>query len=134
MDAKYNKYWYFRTVADEDDDDDVNSSHMLSVSDLTGMVITSTTQITLYFRQYTGHMSMVESANRQNGRVRLTVTAGKTKQVLETLVATINASDRSNPTGITIIADDSTTDFDNTTRGAKYIHPGITGISQILVK
>jgi len=134
MDAKYNKYWYFRTVADEENDDSVNDSHMLSVSDLTGMVITSTTQITLYFRQYTGDMSMVENVNRQNGRIRMTVTAGKTKQVLETLVATINASDRSNPTGITVIADDSTTDFDNTTRAAKYIHPAITDISQMLIR
>ena len=78
--SKYDKYWYFRTEADEDNDDDANSSLMLPIKNLVSMVPTGTTELTIYFKQASNGQPEVETnMTGQYGEVVLTVTQGKDK-------------------------------------------------------
>ena len=109
--SKYDKYWYFRTEADEDNDDDANSSLMLPVKNLVSMVPTGTTELTIYFKQASNGQPEVETnMTGQYGEVVLTVTQGKVKETISDLVALINAGPRHSD-GVTTIADDSTVEF-----------------------
>lgn len=128
---KTKQFWYFRTVLDEIDDDFGNDTIMIPVDSVTTMLPTSTTALTIYFKQSTRLFPLSESIAGRNGRVILNVTAGKMEQVMRTLIADLNASPRNKPSGVTTIADDTTTDFDDSTRSPIYIDLGITSCGQI---
>ncbi len=128
---KTKQFWYFRTVLDEIDDDATNDSVMLPVDSVKLIMPISTSQIAIYFKQGSSNNPPDESVGGTNGRVTLNVTAGKTEQVMRTLIADINASPRSKPSGVTTIADDTTTDFDDSTRSPIYIDSGITSCQTI---
>jgi len=117
---KDNKYWYFRNVADEDNDSDQATSVMLPVHNIVSMIPTSTTQLTIYFEKAThGTPAFETQTTGQHGFINVTVKQGKVKDTIKDLVALINAGPRQSD-GVTVIADDSTTDYDNTTRKAVY--------------
>tara|TARA_R100001015_G_C4593308_1_gene148655 strand:+ start:709 stop:1104 length:396 start_codon:yes stop_codon:yes gene_type:complete len=117
---KDNKYWYFRNVADEDNDTDQATSVMLPVNNIVSMIPTSTTQLTIYFEKAThGTPAFETQTTGQHGFIHLGVKQGKVKDTIKDLVALLNAGPRQSD-GITVIADDSTTDYDNTTRQAVY--------------
>jgi len=122
-DSKYDHYFYFRTVADEDDDDDSAASVMVPVGKIQGIYAASTTAIELAY----------ESATNQPvcDTVQLAVTAGKMKKVIHSLVSAINRGPHHD--GVTVVADDVTTDFDGTTRSAVYLDSDITACSGITV-
>lgn len=128
---KIKQFWYFRTIADEDNDDFANDSVMIPVDNVTTMLPTSTTSLTIYYKQSTRVQTKQDVVAGRNGRVMLNVTAGKMEQVMRTLIADINASPRNKPSGVTTIADDSTIDFDNSTRSPIYIDSGITSCGAI---
>lgn len=135
MKTQYDKYWYFRSVDDEDDDTGSNTSTMISLDQITGILPTTTTAITMYFKQHTGAGdTLTEDGGNRNGYVVLNVTAGQTENVMRALVSDINAGPRSKSSGVTTIADDSTTDQDGTTRNPVYIHPGITSCGSIALR
>ena len=109
--SKYDKYWYFRTEADEDDDDDVTSSIMLPVKNIVSMIPTSTTAMKVYFKQPTTDAPTTESnVTGQYGSVILTVVQGKVKDTVADLVALLNAGPKHSD-GVKVIADDSTVEF-----------------------
>ena len=94
------RYFYFRDVADEIDDDDHSSSIMLPVKNITGMVPGgSVTTINIWYRN-------VKNENR-NDFVQLTTTRGKQKEVIASLVSAMNAGPHHD--GVTVIADICTT-------------------------
>lgn len=128
---KTKQFWYFRTIVDEIDDDDANSSVMLPVDSVTLITPFSTTGVAIYFKQGSSNNPPDELVGGKNGRVILNVTAGKTEQVMRTLIADINAGPRSKPSGVTTIADDAKTDFDDSTRNPIYIDSGITSCGTI---
>jgi hypothetical protein len=128
---KIKQFWYFRTVTDEIDDDFAHDSVMIPVDNVTIMLPTSTEELTIYFKQATSIAPVDEVVAGRNGRVKLNVTAGKMEQVMRTLIADINASPRNKPSGVTTIADDSTIDFDDSTRNPIYIDSGITSCGSI---
>ena len=116
----YGKYWYFRGVADEDSDNDMATSLMLPVENIVSMMPTSTTMLRVYFEKATHGTPVYESQTTgQHGFVDLVIPAGKIKDTIKDLVALMNAGPRQSD-GVTVIADDSTTDYDNTTRQAVY--------------
>ena len=125
--SKYEKFFYFRSQADEDDDDGADSSIMLPVNCITGILPISTTLVRIYFDQGTSADPAPETLQGRNGFLDLTVNENKSKNVIESLVEAANASGPSD--GVILIADDSTTDFDGTNRNPSYIHADITGIS-----
>jgi hypothetical protein len=135
MKTKYDKYWYFRTVADEDDDDDVQRSITIPVAHITSMYPNSATSIVIRFKQPTSELPPSEIASNKFGRVTLTTAdQANRRELMQLLVSTMTSSDRDNPTGITVIADDTTTDYDGSTRSAKYISPTITACGGIVAR
>tara|TARA_R100001463_G_scaffold2328_1_gene9934 strand:+ start:1520 stop:1924 length:405 start_codon:yes stop_codon:yes gene_type:complete len=116
----YGKYWYFRNQADEDNDTDMASSAMLPVENIVSMIPTSTTTLTVYFEKATHGTPTYESQTTgQHGFIHLTIPAGKVKDTIKDLVTLMNAGPRQSD-GVTVIADNSTTDYDDTTRQAVF--------------
>ena len=133
--SKYtDRFWYFRNEAYEDDDDNTGTSIMIPTSSITGFFTTSIYKLRIYF-EYPALGNQLEKAVAgeqaagNHGYVELNVTRGKIKQVMAVLVEAINAGPHQ--TGFTVIADESTTDFDNSTRAKVFLHPDITGVQEI---
>ena len=131
------KFFYFRTEADEDNDDDKARSLMVPVDRFTGAIPTNSgaagtaaDEITMYFKS-----ALNETGTGQNGEiviqdtVLLNVTSGKAKDVCIAIAEAANGHPHSD--GVVVIADDATTDFDGSTKLAVYVHPGITSCSTI---
>ena len=115
------KYFYFRAVADEDNDDANVDSCMVPVENITGLLPTSTTALTVFWKSAKNEQS-------QNS-VALTCTQGKVKNVINALVQAMNSGPHTD--GITVIADDTTTDYDGTTRSAVYFNGNVTACAAI---
>ena len=116
------RYFYFRDVADEANDSDDGASVMVPVKNITAVAPgTAITELDIWFQ------SGKNESHQSNAR--LTVTRGKLKQVTEEIVSAMNAGPHSD--GITVIADDTTTDYDDTTRAGKYLVSDITACSAI---
>ena len=127
--GKYDKYFYFRAVADEDDDDDSAASVMVPVNKITALEPNSAiTNIRVWFESELNTVKE-DKVSLQNGYVDLTCTRGKLKEVMSSIVSAMNAGPHSD--GITVIADDTTTDYDDTTRAGKYLVSDITACSAI---
>ena len=127
------KYFYFRTEADEDADDDKARSAMIPVDRFRGAIPTNSSGgtaanvITMYFD------SAINMAGAgQNGEiiiadtVVLNVTAGKAKDVLVALAEAANGHPHSD--GVIVVADDATNDAN---AEAVYLHSGITSCGAI---
>ena len=116
------KYFYFRSVTDEDADDGTDASCMVPVENITGLLPGSTTGLTIFWKS--------QSNRNVQDSIQLTCTQGKVKNVIAALVQAMNDGPHSD--GITVIADDSTTDYDGTTRTAEYFHANVTACAAIL--
>ena len=130
------KYFYFRTEADEDDDDTKADSAMIPVDRFRGAVPTNSSAgtaanvITLYFESALNHTGSGQNNEHIiQDTVVLNVTVGKSTEVMEAIAFAANGHPHSD--GVVVIADDATTDFDNTTKAAVYVHPGITSVGAI---
>ena len=133
--AKYDKYFYFRSVTDEDDDDAAVNSVMVPVKNITGMEpYDAITKIRVWFDNTTDPTiaggSFDKIANQQS-YADLTVTRGKIKEVMEAIASATNNGPHSD--GITVIADDTTTDYDGSLRAGKYLHNDITAVEDIVL-
>ena len=127
--GKYDKYFYFRAVDDEDADDDSAASVMVPVNKITALEPNSAiTNIRVWFESELNTVKE-DKVSLQNGYVDLTCTRGKLKEVMSSIVSAMNAGPHSD--GITVIADDTTTDYDDTTRAGKYLVSDITACSAI---
>jgi len=130
------KYFYFRTEADEDADDDKAVSAMIPVDRFRGAIPsnssagTSANVITLFFES-----ALNMAGAGQNGEiiiqdtVVLNVTVGQAKNVLVAIAEAANGHPHSD--GVVVIGDDATTDYDGTTKAAVYVHSGITSVGAI---
>ena len=114
------KYFYFRTVADQDADDGIDDSLCLPVRQIRSINPSSDTAITISFDI-------------------LNVTQGKVKEVLGRLVEVMNASYPAYSDGFVTIADDVTTTYLTSSAAAdetvvaQYIHPDITSCGAITI-
>ena len=126
----YDKYWYFRNVTNEDSDSSQATSIILPLSKLVSMIPTSTTTMRIYFEKATAGTPVFESTvTGQHGSIELTIKQGKVKETIAALIALLNSGPKHND-GIKVIVDDSTIDFDDTTRKAVYFSH-ITGCGSI---
>jgi len=128
-----NTMLYFRSVADEDNDDGAESaatnltSLLIPADRLRWMNPTSDTLLTLYFDS----IKNTEGADNQADEitiadeVSLTISSNQHREVMNGIVQAINAS----KTGIVVVADDVTTNVAGSTVSAVYVHPDITGIA-----
>ena len=130
------KYFYFRTEADEDADDDKARSAMIPVDRFRGAIPSNSSAgnaanvITLFFES-----ALNMAGSGQNGEiiiqdtVVLNVTVGQAKNVLVAIAEAANGHPHSD--GVVVIGDDATTDYDGTTKAAVYVHSGITSVGAI---
>ena len=92
------KYFYFRDVADENDDDDILSSICIPVDAIAGIVPVAITTLELYVRK---------NGLVGNTKVTLTVTRGKLQEVMREIVSYINGHTLRAP--LTVMCDAATT-------------------------
>ena len=124
---------YFRSVADEDNDDGAESaatnltSLLIPASRLRWMNPTSDTLLSLTFDSIKNTEGADNTASEVtvSDTVALTIKSNQHREVMNGIVAAINGSS----TGMVVIADDVTTNVAGSTVAAKYIHPDITGIA-----
>lgn len=129
------KYLYFRTQADQDNDDGIDDSIYIKASSITGLVPTSTTALTIFFESVKNNPGFAGGTNEEVIRdsVIVNCTAGKVKQVIQTIVRAINSSAPLYNDGVIVVADDVTTTLADATVAAKYIDGGITSCGAITV-
>ena len=121
------RYFYFRDVADEIDDDDNSASVMVPVKNITGIAPGgSITTLNLYYKNVKN-----ESANDY---VQLTCTRGRLKDVMANLVEAMHSGPHHD--GITVIADACTTtngtdsiQGNDKTVAARFLNNNITGVA-----
>ena len=111
------RFFYIRDVADEDNDDDAGASAMIPMSAIQGIGPSSTTVLDIWFQH--------AKKESHSAKVALTVTKGKMTEVISAICSAMNAGPHSD--GVVVLADDVTTDYDETTRAAVYLHGAITG-------
>ena len=92
------RYFYFRDVADENDDDDILSSVAIPVDSIRGVVPVAITTLELYYNK---------EGKASNDKVTLTVTRGKLQEVMQEIAAYCNRSARHG--GLTVMGDAATT-------------------------
>ena len=133
------KYLYFRTQADQADDDGIDDSLYLPARQIRAIVPTSTTAITIFFESmYNTFANVAEDLNIISDSVVINCTAGKVRQVMEHLVRAIN-SNKLYGDGIIVVADDVTTTYltssaaADETVDAKVLDSGITSCGAITI-
>ena len=123
------KYFYFRDVADEIDDDDASASVVVPVKNITAIgPHNSITTLNIWFKNLKNEAV--------NDYVTLTVTRGKMKEVMAELVSAMNSGPHSD--GFVVIADNvATTTNASSIQGndvtvvPSYISTDITGVALV---
>ena len=130
---------YFRTVDDEDNDDNngAQTSVVFPASRLRAMNPTSDTALTLYFDSLRNHQGDPDQDDEVtvSDEVALTITANTHEAVMKALVRAINGK-KSNPKadGLLIVADDVVTNVAGATVAATYFDTNVTACGAINVK
>ena len=93
------KFFYFRDVADEADDDDISASIAIPVDSIAGIVPVAITTLELYLKK---------NGLVNDQKVTLTVTRGKLQEVIQELVSYANGY-MYNKAPLTVMGDAATT-------------------------
>tara|TARA_R100001594_G_scaffold140779_1_gene186176 strand:- start:50 stop:436 length:387 start_codon:yes stop_codon:yes gene_type:complete len=93
------KFFYFRDVADEANDDDISASIAIPVDSIAGIVPVAITTLELYLNK---------KGAVNNQKVTLTVTRGYLQEVMQEIVAYANGYSHSKAP-LTVMADAATT-------------------------
>ena len=93
------KFFYFRDVADENDDDDISASIAIPVDGIAGIVPVAITTLELYLNK---------KGVVNNQKVTLTVTRGKLQEVMHEIVQYANGYTHSKAP-LTVMGDAATT-------------------------
>ncbi len=148
MGTAMEKYLYFRTVADEDDDDAITADSVLvPVSKITGFYPsnsgsagTAADELTIFFESINNIQTAGDNEVVKSDSVLLNITAGQSFNVIQAIVDAINATGAAYQDGYIVIADDATTtvgassiEGNNVAKDAIYIHSGITSCGAITV-
>ena len=132
------KYLYFRTQADQADDDGIDDSLYLPARQIRAIVPTSTTALTIFFESMYNNQGGTDDEVVISDSVVVNCTAGKVKQVMQTLVQAINSNKLYND-GTIVVADDVTTTYltsvaaADETITATYVDSGITACASITI-
>jgi len=138
---KIDKWLYFRTVADEDNDDGDTASAGTSptsicfpASAIMNMAPSSDTAMKIKVKNLISEEQFALGKRRNfngNDSVILNVNQGKTFEVMQELTRLINNKTHSD--GFTVVADDMTTNYANESVAASYFHPDVTSCGAITV-
>ena len=132
------KYLYFRTQADQDNDDgDTGSSGIaptsiaIPASTIVGMAPSADNAVTIWFQSVRNFYTQGDAEEVLKDSVVLNVTAHRHKAVMDSIIRSINGGPNSD--GWIIVADDMTTNYANATVAAQYLHSDITTCGAINV-
>ena len=133
------KYLYFRTQADQDNDDGSDDSLYVPAKAITGLVPTSTTVLTIFFESVLNQAGNgTDDENVISDSIALTCRQGEVKQAMIDIVGAINSNKLYND-GVITVADDVTTTYltspaaaDQTVSG-QYLGSSITACGAITV-
>ena len=131
MGTAMEKYLYFRTVADEDDDDAAADTLALPARRIVAMAPSAATTITVWFESVNNMQTDGANELVLKDSAVITITAHRHKKVLQEIVRSINGGPHSD--GFITVADDATTDYDGTTRTAIYIDDDISAMAAITI-
>ena len=131
MGTAMEKYLYFRTVADEDDDDAAADTLALPARRIVAMAPSADTTITVWFESVNNMQTDGANELVLKDSAVITVTAHRHKKVLQSIVRSINGGPHSD--GFITVADDATADFDGTTRLGVYIDRDISAMAAITI-
>ena len=131
MGTAMEKYLYFRTVADEDDDDAAADTLALPARRIVAMAPSADTTITVWFESVNNMQTVGANELVLKDSEVITITAHRHKIVLQSIVRAINGGPHSD--GFIVVADDTTTDYDGTTRDAVYIDNDISAMAAITI-
>jgi|TARA_R110000824_G_scaffold122166_1_gene278937 hypothetical protein len=131
MGTAMERYLYFRTVADEDNDDAAADTLALPARRIVAMAPSADTTITVWFESVNNMQTDGANELVLKDSAVITVTAHRHKKVLQSIVRSINGGPHSD--GFITVADDTTTDFDGTTRAAVYIDSDISAMAAITI-
>ena len=129
---KYDKWLYFRTVADEDNEDGTDDVLCVPASSMVNIAPTSDTTLTMTFKSVHNTHKGGTVDNIPHDTVVLTVNQGKTFEAMAGVVQAINSYGR-NDDGFIVIADDATVAFGGAagSLSTSYIHRAITACGAI---
>ena len=148
MGTAMEKYLYFRTVADEDDDDAITADSVLvPVSKITGFYPsnsgsagTAADELTIFFESINNIQTAGDNEVVKSDSVLLNITAGQSFNVMQAIVDAINATGTAYQDGYIVVCDDATTSVgassiegNNATKAAVTIHSGIVDCGGITV-
>ena len=135
------KYFYFRTEADADDDSAITGhSAMFPVNRLRGVIPsntgaagTSADEVTLFFEPVANESSITDNDFIINDTVLLNVTVGQAFNVCKAVAEAANGGPHSD--GVVTVADDQTIIIDGAagTATASYLNSGITSCGAITI-
>ena len=131
MGTAMEKYLYFRTVADEDNDDgDTASSGNLPTSiaipakQIVGMAPSAAGTLTIWFQSVRNRIHGATGEEVIKDSVVLNITTKRHKKVMDAIIQSINGGPHSD--GWIVVADDMTTNYANETVAAQYLHNDIS--------
>ena len=148
MGTAMEKYLYFRTVADEDDDDAITAdSALVPVSKITGFYPsnsgsagTAADELTIYFDSINNIQTAGDNEVVKSDSVLLNITAGQSFNVMQAIVDAINATGVGYQDGYIVVCDDATASVgssslegDDAVKDAIVIHSGITSCGAITI-
>ena len=131
MGTAMEKYLYFRTVADEDDDAAAADTLALPARRIVAMAPSADTTLTVWFESVNNMHTSGDNELVLKDSAVITITAHRHKKVLQSIVRAINGGPHQS--GFITVADDTTTDFDGSTRAAVYIDNDITAMAAITI-
>ena len=136
MEAYMERYLYFRTVADEDDDDgdtassgNLPTSIAIPASSIVGIAPSAAGTVTIWFQSARNRIAGASGEEVIKDSVVLNVTTRRHKGVMDAIIQAINGGPHSD--GWIVVADDMTTNTANATVGASYIHKDFTSFGAI---
>ena len=128
------RYFYFRTQADQDNDDGIDDSICVPVRTIRSIAPSSDTAITISFDSVYNTSSDGDNEVVIADTVVLNVNQGKTEQVMQCLVQAMNSNYPLYQDGFIVIADDVTTTYTgDKVVSATYIHNDITSCGAITI-
>ena len=126
------RYFYFRTVADQDADDGIDDSICVPVRTIRSIAPSSDTALTITFDSVYNTMSHDDDEVVIADTVILNVNQGKTEQVMQCLVQAMKSNYPLYQDGFIVIADDVVTTYvGDKVVPATYIHDDITSCGAI---
>ena len=131
MGTAMEKYLYFRTVADEDDDDAAADTLALPARRIVAMGPSGAGTLTVWFESVNNMHTSGDNELVLKDSAVITITSRRHKKVMQAIVRAINGGPHQS--GFITVADDTTTDFDGTTRAAVYIDNDITAMAAITI-